>query len=339
MKQLKVGILGATGAVGEQMRIVLAERNFPLSELRLFGSARSAGTEIEFKGEKLKVQEASLEAFKGLDLLLGAADNDVAKKFLPDAAKMGIVVVDNSSAFRLDPEVPLVIPEVNPEDVKWHKGLIANPNCATIIALTAVAALHRKARLRRMIASTYQAVSGAGRQGIDDLLAEIHAPEGEQPPLGVFPYPIAYNLIPQIGGFNDLGYTSEEMKMQNEGRKMLHEPDFLVSCTCVRVPIIRSHSEALTMEFEKEISPEEARELLKDAPGVKLYDDPAEKKYPMPLDTSDQDLVYVGRIRRDLSAPKESYNRSLTLFCCGDQVRKGAATNAVQIAEIVFGIA
>ncbi|WP_443743489.1 aspartate-semialdehyde dehydrogenase [Sutterella sp.] len=338
MKQLKVGILGATGAVGEQMRIVLAERNFPLSELRLFGSARSAGTEIEFKGEKLKVQEASLEAFKGLDLLLGAADNDVAKKFLPDAAKMGIVVVDNSSAFRLDPEVPLVIPEVNPEDVKWHKGLIANPNCATIIALTAVAALHRKARLRRMIASTYQAVSGAGRQGIDDLLAEIHAPEGEQPPLGVFPYPIAYNLIPQIGGFNDLGYTSEEMKMQNEGRKMLHEPDFLVSCTCVRVPIIRSHSEALTMEFEKEISPEEARELLKDAPGVKLYDDPAEKKYPMPLDTSDQDLVYVGRIRRDLSAPKESYNRSLTLFCCGDQVRKGAATNAVQIAEIVFGI-
>ena len=339
MKQLKVGILGATGAVGEQMRIVLAERSFPLSELRLFGSARSAGTEIEFKGEKLKVQEASLEAFKGLDLLLGAADNDVAKKFLPDAAKMGIVVVDNSSAFRLDPEVPLVIPEVNPEDVKWHKGLIANPNCATIIALTAVAALHRKARLRRMIASTYQAVSGAGRQGIDDLLAEVHAPEGEQPPLGVFPYPIAYNLIPQIGGFNDLGYTSEEMKMQNEGRKMLHEPDFLVSCTCVRVPIIRSHSEALTMEFEKEISPEEARELLKDAPGVKLYDDPAEKKYPMPLDTSDQDLVYVGRIRRDLSAPKESYNRSLVLFCCGDQVRKGAATNAVQIAEIVFGIA
>lgn len=339
MKQLKVGILGATGAVGEQMRIVLAERGFPISELRLFGSARSAGTEIEFKGEKLKVQEASLEAFKGLDLLLGAADNDVAKKFLPDAAKMGIVVVDNSSAFRLDPEVPLVIPEVNPKDVKWHKGLIANPNCATIIALTAVAALHRKARLRRMIASTYQAVSGAGRQGIDDLLAEIHSPEGEQPPLGVFPYPIAYNLIPQIGGFNDLGYTSEEMKMQNEGRKMLHEPDFLVSCTCVRVPIIRSHSEALTMEFEKEISPEEARELLKDAPGVKLYDDPAEKKYPMPLDTSDQDLVYVGRIRRDLSAPKESYNRSLTLFCCGDQVRKGAATNAVQIAEIVFGIA
>ncbi len=335
MKALKVGILGATGAVGEQMRIVLAERKFPIAELRLFGSARSAGTEVEFDGKMVKVEEATPEAFEGLDLLLGAADNDVAKKFLPDAAKKGIVVVDNSSAFRLDPEVPLVIPEVNPEDVKWSKGLIANPNCATIIAFTAVAALHRKARLRRMVASTYQAVSGAGRGGMEDLEEEVKT---GRPVLRTFPYPIAYNLIPQIGGFNDLGYTSEEMKLQNEGRKMLHDDTFLVSCTCVRVPIMRSHSEALTLEFEKEISPEEAREILQNAPGVKLWDDPAEKHYPMPMLTSDQDLVYVGRIRRDLAATKDAYNRSLSLFCCADQIRKGAATNAIQIAEIVFGI-
>ena len=246
-KALKVGILGATGAVGEQMMIVLAERNFPVAELRLFGSARSAGTKLAFKGKDYVVEEASLERMKGLDLLLGAADNDVAKKFLPDAAKLGVTVVDNSSAFRLDPEVPLVIPEVNPEDVKWSKGLIANPNCATIIGLTAIAPLHRKAKVKRLIASTYQAVSGAGKGGIDELEAEVKAPAGTPAPCKVFPYPIAYNLIPQIGGFNDEGYTSEEMKMQNEGRKMLHDDNLLVSCTCVRVPIIRSHSEALTI--------------------------------------------------------------------------------------------
>lgn len=225
------------------------------------------------------------------------------------------------------------------EDVKWSKGLIANPNCATIIGLTAIAPLHRKAKVKRLIASTYQAVSGAGKGGIDELEAEVKAPAGTPAPCKVFPYPIAYNLIPQIGGFNDEGYTSEEMKMQNEGRKMFHDDNLLVSCTCVRVPIIRSHSEALTIEFENEISPEEARELLKDAPGVRLWDEPEEKHYPMPLLTSDQDLVYVGRIRRDLSAPKDVYNRSLVLFCCADQVRKGAATNAVQIAELVFGLA
>ena len=209
-KALKVGILGATGAVGEQMMIVLAERNFPVAELRLFGSSRSAGSKLAFKGKEYEVEEASLERMKGLDLLLGAADNDVAKKFLPDAAKLGVTVVDNSSAFRLDPEVPLVIPEVNPEDVKWSKGLIANPNCATIIGLTAIAPLHRKAKVKRLIASTYQAVSGAGKGGIDELEAEVKAPAGTPAPCKVFPYPIAYNLIPQIGGFNDEAYTSED---------------------------------------------------------------------------------------------------------------------------------
>ncbi|HAW45344.1 MAG TPA: aspartate-semialdehyde dehydrogenase [Sutterella sp.] len=339
MSSYKVGILGATGAVGQQMLTVLEERHFPISELRLFGSARSAGKKVTFAGQEVTIQEAKVEAFKGLDLLLGAVENDLAKQFLPEAVKLGVQVVDNSSAFRLDPNCPLVIPEVNPEDVRLTKGLIANPNCATIIALTAVMALHRYARIRRMVVSTYQAVSGAGKAGIDELLDQVKAPEGTTPEMKVFPYPIAYNLIPQIGGFNDLGYSSEEMKLQNEGRKMLHDDTLRVACTCVRVPIIRSHSEAITLEFEREISPEKARELLANAPGVVLCDDPNAQKYPMPLLTSDQDLVYVGRVRRDLSASAELYNKSLTLFCCADQVRKGAATNAVQIAEILFNVA
>lgn len=338
MANYKVGILGATGAVGQQMLTVLAERKFPISELRLFGSARSAGRVMTYEGQDVVVQEASLEAFKGLDLLLGAADNPVAKEFLPAAAEMGIHVVDNSSAFRLDPNVPLVIPEVNPEDVKLSKGLIANPNCATIIGLTAVMPLHRYARIRRMVVSTYQAVSGAGKAGIDALEAEVKAANGERVEGSCFAYPIAYNLIPQIGGFNDAGYTSEELKMQNEGRKMLHDDTLRVACTCVRVPIMRSHSEAITIEFEKDITPEKARELLADAPGVVRCDDPEAMQYPMPMLTSDQDMVYVGRVRRDLSADAASFNRSLTLFCCADQVRKGAATNAIQIAELVLGL-
>ena len=340
MKSLKIGILGATGAVGRQMLEVLEERKFNVEELRLFAGTRSAGSKIEAFGKEWTVELTDTERFAGLDLLLGAAENDIAKKYLPEAARMGVQVVDNSSAFRLDPEIPLVIPEVNPEDVKLTKGIIANPNCSTIIALTAVNALHRYAKIKRMVVSTYQAVSGAGKDGIDELYNEVSKlSEGGE--LGkedfkVFPYRIAYNLIPQIGGFDDMGYSSEEMKMQNEGRKMLHDEKLRVNCTCVRVPVVRSHSESINIEFEREISPEKARELLKEAPGVRLYDEPSEKVYPMPLLTSDQDLVYVGRIRRDISAPDEEYNRSLTLFCCGDQVRKGAATNAVQIAELIF---
>ncbi len=335
-KKYNVGILGATGAVGEQMRIVLEERKFPIKSLRLFGSERSAGKKIRFAGKDIEVQVASQEAFKGLDILLGAADNDVAKAFLPQAAQSGIYVIDNSSAFRLDPDVPLVVPEINPEDALSGSRLIANPNCATIIGLVAIAPLHKKARVRRLIASTYQAVSGAGIGGIKELETQIQAEDATACERSVFPYPIAYNLIPQIGGFNEVGYTSEEMKMQNEGRKILHSPKLRVACTCVRVPIIRSHSEALTVEFEEPISPDEARDLLKDAPGVKLWDDPAAQHYPMPLLTSDQDLVYVGRIRRDLSAGPKKANRTLTLFCCADQIRKGAATNAVQIAELLI---
>lgn len=340
MKTYTVAVLGATGAVGQEMIKVLQERNFPVGKLVPLASARSAGKTVKFRGEDVTIQEAADTAFKGVDIVLGAAENDIAKKFAPAIVASGAVFVDNSSAFRLNPEVPLIVPEVNPEDVKNHKGIISNPNCSTIITVTAVNALNTIAPIRTMTASTYQAVSGAGAGGPIELMNEVEAlREGKTYEPKVFSHQIAFNLIPQIGGEQFEGYTSEEMKMQNEGRKMLHDDNLLVSCTCVRVPIIRSHSEALTIEFENEISPEEARELLKDAPGVRLWDEPEEKHYPMPLLTSDQDLVYVGRIRRDLSAPKDVYNRSLVLFCCADQVRKGAATNAVQIAELVFGLA
>ena len=332
MASYKVGILGATGAVGEQMRIVLAERKFPISELRLFGSARSAGKVINYEGQDIVVQEASLEAFKGLDLLLGAADNPVAKQFLPEAAKMGIHVVDNSSAFRLDKDVPLVIPEINPEDVKWHKGIISNPNCTTIVSLVAINALNQLSPIESIVASSYQAVSGAGAGGPIELMAEVDAlSRGESYQPKVFQYQIAYNVIPQIGGEAFEGYTSEEMKMQNEGRKIMHLPELKVSCTCVRVPVVRSHSVSIVVRTKEKISVERARELIAAAPGCKLVDDLANKRYPMPLETSDQDLVFVGRIRDDLTS-----DNGLNIWCCGDQVRKGAATNAVQIAQLLI---
>ena len=336
MKKINVGILGATGAVGQEMLKVMAERHFPVAELRLFGSERSAGKKVVYEGQEVTIEATTVERFDGLDLLLGAVDNDLAKIYIPEAVKRGVHVVDNSSAFRLDPEVPLVVPEVNPEDIAKSKGLIANPNCATIIALVAVAPLHKEAHIKRMVLSTYQAVSGAGAAGITALEEEVKRADGERVEGSVFPYPIAYNLIPQIGGFNDMGYTSEEMKLQNEGRKILHDDALRVSCTCVRVPIQRSHSESITLEFDDALSLEKAKALLEKAPGVKYWDDPEAKHYPMPMLTSNQDLVYVGRLRRDLSALPEEMDKSMVLFCCADQVRKGAATNAVQIAEILF---
>ena len=332
MASYKVGILGATGAVGEQMRIVLAERKFPISELRLFGSARSAGKVINYEGQDIVVQEASLEAFKGLDLLLGAADNPVAKQFLPEAAKMGIHVVDNSSAFRLDPKVPLIVPEINPEDVKKHQGIIANPNCTTIVSLVAINALNHDSPIESIVASSYQAVSGAGAGGPIELMDEVELlREGKPVEPKVFQYQIAYNVIPQIGGEAFEGYTSEEMKMQNEGRKIMHLPELKVSCTCVRVPVVRSHSVSIVVRTKEKISVERARELIAAAPGCRLVDDLANKRYPMPLETSDQDLVFVGRIRDDLTS-----DNGLNIWCCGDQVRKGAATNAVQIAQLLI---
>lgn len=333
MKKYHVAILGATGAVGRQMLEVLLEREFPIAELRLLASARSAGTTIEMKGNTYTVQEANEHSFEGIDIVLGAAENDIAKKFIPHAVKAGAVVIDNSSAYRLDDSVPLIIPEVNPEAIQNHHGIIANPNCATIIALVALQPLHAKANIKRMVVSTYQAVSGAGVNGPKELEAQIDAiKENKQVEAKTFQHQIAYNLIPQIGGFNEEGYSSEEMKMQNEGRKILGCDDLQVNCTCVRVPIIRSHSESIMVEFEQPLDVAEARELIKQGDGVKLVDDPTQNIYPMPLDTSDQDLVYVGRIRKDLSGHKNA----LSLWCCGDQVRKGAATNAVQIAQLLI---
>ena len=334
MSEKVVAILGATGVVGQQMLTCLEERDFPVSRLVPLASPRSVGKTVKFRGEDVPVRLAEPDAFEGVDIVLGAAGDATAKALLPEAAARGAVCVDNSHAFRLDEGVPLVIPEINAEDIANHpKGIISNPNCATIIGLVPLWPLHLEAGLTRIVASTYQAASGAGKPGLDELQRELAciAAGEEITESAPFAYQLANNLIPQIGGFNELGYTSEEMKMQNEGRKICHLPALRVNCTCVRVPIMRSHSESITAEFERPITPERARELLAAAPGVKLVDDPAELQYPMPLDTSDQDLIYVGRVRRDLSAASDV--SAITLFCCGDQIRKGAATNAVQIAE------
>lgn len=332
MKLYNVGILGATGAVGQEMMKILLERKFPVGELRPIASARSAGSEIDFGGRKCTIVEASDDAFEGLDIVLGAAENDIAERFAPAIVKAGAVFVDNSSAFRLDPKVPLVIPEINPEDVKWHSGIISNPNCTTIVTLVAINALAKESPIETIIASSYQAVSGAGKNGIDELHDEVAALAAGKPvEPKVFQYQIAYNVIPQIGGEAFEGYTSEEMKMQNEGRKIMHLPELKVSCTCVRVPVVRSHSVSIVVRTKEKISVERARELIAAAPGCRLVDDLVNKRYPMPLETSDQDLVFVGRIRDDLTS-----DNGLNIWCCGDQVRKGAATNAVQIAQLLI---
>ena len=331
-----VAILGATGVVGAQMLECLEERDFPVSRLVPLASARSVGKTVRFRGEDVPVREATPEAFEGVDIVLGAAGDAQAKELLPEAAARGAVCVDNSHAFRLDEDVPLVIPEINAADIANHpRNIIANPNCATIIGLVPIFPLHQAAGLRRLVVSTYQAASGAGMPGLRELEREMRAlAEGEEVgDTDPFAYQLAYNLIPQIGGAREEDYTSEEVKMLHEGRKIMHLPELRVNCTCVRVPIMRSHSESITAEFERPISPEEAREILSTAAGVKVVDDLAAAQYPMPLETSDQDLIFVGRIRRDTSAP-DGVN-SLTFFCCGDQIRKGAATNAVQIAELL----
>ena len=331
MKLYTVAILGATGAVGQEMMNILEERNFPVGKLIPLASARSAGKTLTFKGEEVVIQEACDTAFEGVDIVLGAAENDIAEKFAPAIVKAGAVFVDNSSAFRLDPNVPLIVPEVNPEDVKNHKGIISNPNCSTIITVTAVNALNSITPIKSMVTSTYQAVSGAGVAGMAELENQVKAlQEGKDVDVKTFAYQIAYNLIPQIGGEQYEGYTSEEMKMQNEGRKIMHLPELNVSCTCVRVPVMRSHSISVQMHFDRPVSVNEAREVLANAPGVKLVDDLKNKQYPMPLDTSGQDIVFVGRIRPDLTDAN-----GLCLWCCGDQVRKGAATNCIQIAELL----
>lgn len=332
MKTYTVAILGVTGAVGQEMLTVLQQRNFPVGKLLPLASSRSAGETVSFRGEEIPIQEANEAAFAGVDIVLGAAENDIAIAMAPAIRAAGAVFIDNSSAFRMDPNVPLVVPECNGEDVKYHKGIISNPNCTTAISLTAVQPLRALGQIKSMVASSYQAVSGAGVAGPAELKAQMAAfSNGEPLPQQIFPYQILCNLIPQIGPEQELGYTAEEMKLHYEGRKILHLPDLTVSCTCVRVPVMRSHSVSLRITFDRPVSPEDAKRILADAPGCRLVDDLAALQYPMPLDATEQDLVLVGRIRADLTDPN-----SLNLWCCGDQLRKGAATNAVQIAELVI---
>lgn len=329
---MNVAILGATGAVGREMMKILAERSFPVEELRLLASPRSAGQKLLWQGRELTVQPAEDSAFEGMDIVLGAAENDIAKRFAPAIVKAGAVFVDNSSAFRMDPNVPLVIPEINPEDARRHKGIIANPNCTTIVSLVAINALNQDSPIQSIIASSYQAVSGAGAGGPRELMEEVELlREGKPVHPQVFQYQIAYNVIPQIGGEAYEGYTSEEMKMQNEGRKIMHLPELRVTCTCVRVPVMRSHSISASIVTERELTVDEVREAIAGAPGCVLEDDMERHIYPMPLFTGGLDTVAVGRIRRDIAL-----KNGIALWCCGDQLRKGAATNAVQIAELLI---
>lgn len=331
---MKVGIIGATGAVGREMIKILGERSFPIDELRLLASSRSAGKALETPWGCITIQETAEDSFEGLDVVLGAADNDTAKHFAPSIKAAGAVFVDNSSAFRMDPDVPLVVPEINPEDVEWNKGIISNPNCSTIITLMAVNPINKLSKITSMVASTYQATSGAGAAGPLEMYEQsqqILDGRNDEIEPKVFQHQIAYNLIPQIGGFDEVGYSSEEMKLQNEGRKIMHLPELKVSCTCVRVPVERSHAISAVVVTEDKLDLNDVRKAISEAPGAKLYDDPDNSVYPMPLVTSDQDIVYVGRIRRDLVNDK-----GINLWCCGDQVRKGAATNAVQIAELLI---
>ena len=332
-KEYNVAVAGATGAVGIEMIKTLEERDFPVKNLHLLASSRSVGKILTYKDTEIAVEELTEKSFKDIDIALFSAGGDISKKFRRSVVDSGAIMIDNSSAFRMDDDVPLVIPEVNPEDVQKHNGVIANPNCSTIIMLVAVAPLHRAKGLKRLVAATYQATSGAGARGMAELelqTRQILDREDIQPQ--AFAHRIAFNLIPHIDVFNDNGYTKEELKMLFESRKMLHLPDLMVSCTCVRVPVMRAHSEALNLEFEHDITPAEAREILVNAPGVTVVDDPSNKIYPMPIDATGQDNILVGRIRQDIS---RNDKRGLDIFVSGDQVLKGAALNAVQIAELL----
>lgn len=333
MAKKNIAIAGATGAVGQDMIETLEKRDFPVGELRLLASKRSVGKKLQFKGQEIEVQELTKDSFEGIDIALFSAGAGISKEFAPYAVKAGAVVVDNSSAFRMQDDVPLVVPEVNAEDVKKHKGIIANPNCSTIIMVVVVNPLHKAKKLKRLVASTYQATSGAGAKGMAELeLQTRQLLNNEDICPTAFAHRIGFNLIPHIDVFQENGYTKEEMKMVYETRKIMHHPDLKVSCTCVRIPVLRAHSESLNLEFESEITPDEVRALLADAKGVEVRDNPAEKYYPMPIDASGMYDVLVGRIRQDCSRDDK---KGIDLFLSGDQILKGAALNAVQIAELL----
>lgn len=327
----RVAVVGATGAVGAEMIEVLEERKFPVEKLRALASARSAGGTVSFQGEDVIIEELTNDSFAGIDIALFSAGADVSREYGPIAAKAGAVVIDNSSAWRMDKEVPLVVPEVNPHDVDHHHNIIANPNCSTIQMVVALKPLHDRVRIKRVVVTTFQAVSGTGKEAMDELMDEcrdllsFRSPEPK-----VYPYQIAFNCLPHIDDFLPSGYTKEEMKMVNETRKIMGDVSIQVTATTVRVPVYVGHSESINIETEHKITANEARALLSTAPGVLLYDDPEHKLYPMPLDVAGKDEVYVGRIREDESIPN-----GLNLWVVADNLRKGAATNAVQIAELL----
>ncbi|MCX7951999.1 MAG: aspartate-semialdehyde dehydrogenase [Clostridiales bacterium] len=324
---VKLAIVGATGMVGRKFLEVLKEKNFPIDKLYLFASSKSAGTVINYNGNDYVVEELKEDSFdRGIDIALFSAGGSTSEKFAPIAASKGCVVVDNSSAWRMDENVPLVVPEVNPEDIKWHKGIIANPNCSTIQAVVALKPLDDLYKIKRVIYSTYQAVSGAGMGGYQDL---VNGVKGEAPKK--FPHPIAYNLIPHIDVFMENGYTKEEMKMINETRKILHRPDMKITATTVRVPVFYGHSESINVEFEKEFNIDDIKNVLSNSPGVVVVDDVKNNKYPMPILAEGKNEVFVGRIRRD-----ESVDSGINMWVVADNIRKGAATNAVQIAELLI---
>ena len=331
MKKVNVAVLGATGAVGQEMIKVLGEYDLDIGILLPLGSARSAGKTIAFKGQQIEVQEATEESYTGMDFVLGAVEGDMSRKFAPAIKKSGAVYIDNSSAFRLEKDVPLVVPEINGEDAFANSGIIANPNCCTIIALMAVAGIAKLSRIEKMVVCTYQAVSGAGTAGILELEDQMNAiANGGEVKVNTFATQIALNVIPYIDAPYGNDYSKEEMKMQNEGRKILHDADLKVNCTCVRVPVMRSHSIAVTLRTENKIDIEDAKKAVAAFPGVRLIEEYEGRCYPTPLDTANQDLVWVGRIRQDLTD-----DNGITLWCCGDQIRKGAASNAVQILKLL----
>ena len=338
MKKYNVAILGATGAVGQEFLNLIEERNFPFDNLKLLASSRSAGKIIEFMGKSYTVEEATDDSFKDVHIALFAGGS-ASTKFAPAAVKAGAVVIDNSSAFRMDPEVPLIVPEVNPEAITKHKGIIANPNCSTIIMAMALKPLYNYAKIKRVVVSTYQAVSGAGKEGIDELDNQVAAIVANKPveanilPSASMPkhYQIAFNVIPQIDAFLEDGYTKEEMKMVHETNKIFDDYNMGITATTIRIPVYRSHSESINLEFDEEVSVEKAKELLADFPGVIVQDNPEEQIYPMPLFTSSQNEVFVGRIRKDTTV-----KHGLNLWVVGDQIRKGAALNALQIAEYMI---
>jgi len=330
-----VAVVGATGAVGNEMIYTLEQRDFPVEKLRLFASERSVGKKLEYKGREIAVEALTEDCFKGIDIALFSAGGSRSEKWAPVAASSGCVVVDNSSQWRMDPEVPLVVPEVNPDDIKKHKGIIANPNCSTIQMVVVLKPIHDAARIKRVVVSTYQAVSGTGKKAMDELMEQSRAILNfKEPQIQVYPHQIAFNILPHIDVFLENGYTKEEMKMVNETKKIMGDDSIQVTATTVRVPVFKGHAESLNIQTEKKLTPNEARAVLSQAPGIVVYDAPEKNIYPMPIDVADKDETYVGRIRED-----DTVEYGLNMWIVADNLRKGAALNAVQIAEKLIEMA